>query len=174
MKTICKIMIAMIAISMIIMPAMGMETDKFGREYENIDGDIYYYNQTVYISKASQGYDLYPDPYRAEGYFIRATAGDLGYECFENCTVIVKGGETEIIDQNKTIVNYSYFKQIKYGTSNHYDGMGWNEFTSDFEESEKLYNFTKTEAMKEYAQNMKDSMGGSDPMGIWSKIWDEI
>lgn len=100
MNKIVKAIGAFLAMMMIITPVMGC--DHFGRDYEN-NGDIYYYNQTVYIAGI----------YGAIG----------GFETFEDCTVkIATSGE--ITFDGKKAPLYT----LKYGASVHYTGMGWNNF----------------------------------------------
>lgn len=96
-KAIC----AFIAMMMIITPVMGC--DHFGRDYERINGDIYYPNQTVYIAGVH--------------------GACAGFETFENCTVkIATSGE--ITFDGKTAPFYT----LKYASSCWYQGMAWNNF----------------------------------------------
>lgn len=114
MKTI-KAICACIALMMIITPVMGC--DKFGRDYENINGDVYYYNQTVYIC------GLY--------------GAIEGFTTFENCTVKIATSGEITFDGKK-----APFYQMKYASSCWYQGMGWNNFpTSGKNPIEEFSNF---------------------------------
>lgn len=111
MNKIIKAIGAFLAMMMIITPVMGY--DHFGREYENINGDIYYYNQTVYIGG------------------IYGACG--GFETFENCTIKIATSGEITFDGKK-----APYYQMKYASSCWYQGMGWNNFPAYGEEFEDI------------------------------------